>query len=218
MLRTIARNGRTSMGLGSHGRMMTPPPAITVPSALSATQLRYLPSFNAVAVGTGSIDVTVVGNESGTVTVNGMQIVKSCQPPLDGTLFASDAQGLQSTVGLGFDLAAPIGYARNDNGYFQTGNFFQDHVVTLTNGETHTFNIIVKGSPSYYCRFTFQMSVVTPGGTVTEEITDNGRPFESTGLAHRYLAAYVGGVGAMLAPGSHDKNGAWIPANPKAFH
>jgi hypothetical protein len=62
------------------------------------------------------------------------------------------------------------------------------------------------------------MSVVTPGGTVTEEITDNGKPFESTGLGHRYQAAYVGGVNATVTPGSHDKNGAWIPANPKSFH
>jgi hypothetical protein len=71
------------------------------------------------------------------------------------------------------------------------------------------------------------MTVATPNGTVTEDISDNGKPFELTGGPASknpdfpysgYAALYYGGIAAMLTPALRDPSGDFVPENPKTFH
>ena len=139
-----------------------------------------------------------MGNERTTVTISDLQVVRHCQAPLAGTLFLSPSQGLNGTIGIGFDLDSPIYYARKYDYGLHGGDFFRDNVVTLAPGEAQTFDIAVRTS-QHYCQFTFQMTVATPNGMVTENIDDNGRPFELTAKAKLdYATEYIGGIEAIL--------------------
>ena len=177
-------------------------------------------SLAPAALNSGFIEITVTGNAKGIVTVNNLLVRKQCTAPLTGTLFFSPSQGVNGTIGLGFDLDSQIDYARHYGGYGHwSGNFFEGDVVTLAPGETHTFTIFVSSVKSY-CSFTLQMSVVTPGGVITEAIDDNGKPFQITGLQPKgsssYKALYVGGIEALLR--HLNKNGHWVREDPKTFH
>jgi hypothetical protein len=168
--------------------------------------------------------VTVTGNADGIVTISNIQIVKACSAPLTGTLFSNPSQGIDGTIGLAFDLSSPIAYARSTDGYLiSNNNFFEGNVVTLAQGETHTFTFKVLLSGYDYCSFTFQMAVATPTGPVTETINDNGEPFQLTSLTpgtlsgnySAYGALYIGGVSAVA---DHlNRNGHWVEENPKTF-
>ena len=194
--------------------------------ASDATVARYLSSIHAVPLGGGLTKVTVVGNEKATVTITGIQVVKDCQAPLSGTLFLSPSQGVNLTVSVGFNLDSPIDYAQNSSLSGISGNYFEGRDVTLSPGEMETFDIHVE-TAKHYCTFTFQMTVATANGPVTEDISYNGKPFELTaGTAvtnpqtpySGYSALYFGGVEAIGTPALHDPSGDFVQVNPKTFH
>jgi hypothetical protein len=172
----------------------------------------YLPpALDPVPIQVAVTNVTIVGNETQTVTINSMQVIKHCEAPLSGSLFSNPSQGINGTIGLGFDLDSTISYAQNREQYRPlSGNFFQKHVVTLRPGESQTLSIQVQTN-LHYCQFTFQISVATRNGLVAEKIDDNGRPFQLTGMASAYQAVYVGGIG------SPDRNGAFVQVDPKTY-
>ena len=191
----------------------------------SAGTLRFLSSIHAVPIGSAFTNVTMIGNGKTTVTITGMQVLKHCHASLAGTLFSNPSQGVNGTIGIGFNLDSPIDYAQKSDYGFR-GNFFRNHVITLAPGETQTFHIRV-ATFLHYCQFTFQMTVATPAGTVTETINDNGKAFELTSrppdpnpskLSNPYAAEYVGGITAMLNSSLHDPKGSWVKVNPKTFH
>ena len=179
--------------------------------------IRPLPAaLDPVPLDEAASEITFVGNASGTVTINDITIAKQCSAPLTGTLFDSPAQGLNNTIRIGFDLDALDPTAQYIPGFKVNAdtNFFPGHDVTLAPGEAQTFVFDVTSS-HYYCKFTFQVSVVTPGGAVTEIINDSGRPFAITGSARGpYGAVYAGGVAAMI---DHlNNNGYWVRDNSAA--
>jgi hypothetical protein len=179
----------------------------------------------AVPTGEGFTSVTVMGNASKTVTITGMQVIKQCGTPLRGTFFYNPPAGGAPTIGLGFDLDSSIDYAQNVGHYYgYSGNFFQDHVVTLEPGESQTFTIYVSAI-RHYCRFYFQMSVATAQGDFTENILPGGGQFQLTGSAAQwmnphndtincsfYQAVYIGGV---ADPGNDIS---WMRVNPKTYN
>lgn len=172
----------------------------------------------ALPTGLGYTNVTVAGNDPGTVSIVGMRVVKNCGPPLDGTLFDSPAQGTGGTIGMGFNLDSATDTAEVDNGAGITpgSDFFHGHVITLASGETHTLTINVL-TTMYYCQFSFEMSVATPAGLVYETISDNGGPFElsATLRPSAYKALYVGGNDALGY--KLNTTGAWVREDPRRF-
>lgn len=200
-------------------------------SKLNQAQLRdpsYLANFQTahgwVPLGVGSASVTLMGNAPATVTITGLRVVKECGAPLAGTFFYNPAAGESDTISLGFNLDSPTTYAENTvAGNDYTGNFFQQHVVTLAPGETHTL-VIFATTADHYCHFTFQMTVATQHGAVVEKISDGGKAFQLTGMAgtsnpdsaatnfSRYRAVYVGGV----ADGDNDDK--WMQVNPATYN
>jgi hypothetical protein len=211
--------------------------AVPVKLQLTAAQLtmlnqgnaHYLAAFQAanraVPTDNGFTSITVMGNSTKTVTVTGMQVIKQCQAPVTGTYFYNPPAGEDTTISLGFDLDSQITYAQDTRaGTEYSGNFFQEHVVTLAPGEPQTFTVYVK-TTQHYCRFSFRMTVATAQGVITEKIPTDGEPFELTASADQklntadnrmnvssYRAVYVGGVADF------QNNDAWMQVNPKTYN
>ncbi|WP_280664827.1 MULTISPECIES: hypothetical protein [unclassified Kitasatospora] len=178
-----------------------------------------LPAGSAVPTDSGFIGATLMGAATKTVTITGMHILKQCQPPLTGTDFYNPPAGLDPTISLGFDLDSPITYAQVSQGGEYSGNFFQQNTISLAPGETRTLAVYVT-THQHYCRFSFQMTVATTYGTVTENIDNGGKQFQLTAQAEKadqsgadfshYQAVYVGGV--VVHPGE-----GWTRVNPKTY-
>jgi hypothetical protein len=186
-----------------------------------ATVGRLLSSIQAVPTDSGYIDVTVMGSGKGQVSVSGLHVVKACYPPLTGTLLYSPGAGDTATSSLGFNLDNRIDYAQNAKTQLATtysGDFFNEHPTYLLPGEVHTYSINVSTS-LHYCRFSFNMTVTTSSGDVTEKIDDHGKPFELSAIEGAatgptfpaYQVVYAGGV---ANPWGHD---AYIRVNPKTY-
>jgi len=149
----------------------------------------------------------------------GLQVIKSCQPPLNGTLFYSPPAGEEDTIGIGFNLDNPTSIAQHYKGHELSGDYFAEHTISLTRGEVQTLQIVAK-TTQYYCEFTLKLIVVSGSTKTTETITDDGAPFRVTAI-HRegrgpgplsyYQVLYVGGV----APGAI--HGAFTPQNPATY-
>ena len=195
---------------------------------LNKGNAKYLAAFqaanHAVPTDKGFTSITVMGNAAKAVTITGMQVIKRCQAPLSGPYFFNPSAGENTTISLGFDLDSQITYAQNTRaGSDYSGNFFQDHVVTLKPGEPQTFAVYAT-TTQHYCRFSFQMTVATAQGVVTEKILAGGKPFELTASADQkfnpadgmmdvssYNAVYVGGVA------DSENNDGWVQVNPKTY-
>lgn len=115
---------------------------------------------------------------------------------------------------MGFDLESSIDYAQEYSGGL-SGNFFQDHDVTLAPGEAQTFDIYV-GVKQLYCQFYFQMTVSTPEGLITEKLEDDGTPFKLTAIAgspnpgHPFYPYAVGYIAGLTGT-------SFVQVNPKTF-
>jgi hypothetical protein len=186
----------------------------------SPAAVSLLATVHALPVVNGYTNITVVGNGGGTVTVVGMQVVKRCQAPLTGSLVVNGQQGGNDTIELLFDLDSPVNNAQDVNGQ----DYFESRDVTLAPGEVQTFSVRVR-TYLHYCQFTFQLTIATPDGQVTETIDDNGKPFELTAIADgsaqapysRYTALYVGGLDAKYNPTLNDPSGHFVAVDPKTF-
>lgn len=155
-----------------------------------------------------------------------MQPVENCHAPLTGTLFYSPSAGAdldtQMLVNLD-DPLAPSKYIANVNGQASGGtNFFQHFTVSLKHNEQFTF-LVNASTVKQYCAFTFRMIVLDGSRTLTETVSDNGKPFQVTaiygqdsvspGAFSRYQELYVGGVAAT----NFSSKGKWIQVNPASY-
>jgi hypothetical protein len=166
----------------------------------SSKAAQILASLGAAQIGSGSSDVTVIGNERSTVTITGLQVVKRCQAPLDGTLFSSASSGLVKPLTIDFNL---------DSGGPETSDALPGgNVVTLAPGESFTFTLTAE-TTMHYCQFHFLMTVTGASGTVTEIVEENGGPFALTSALPpaRYQVVYIGGSGSP-------DDGKYVSVNP----
>jgi hypothetical protein len=134
----------------------------------------------------GLVAVTIVSNSDSPVTIKEIDVVKRCQAPLHGTLFNYVlGAGAPSVPQVTFNLDQLVAVGQYGPppgpGYPAAGgNFFAKKVVTVGPRERpQTLDLFVQSS--HYCQFTFQMKVATPKGMITENISNDGRPFRITG-------------------------------------
>lgn len=217
------------------------------PLTLTAAQLSSLNSLNqttpavhqwfaahdAVTADNLFVELIVAGNRDSAVRIVSMQPVVSCHPPLAGTLFYSPAAGADSNTQLMVNLDHPLGppgYIANVNGQISHGaNFFQHFTVSLKRGEQYTF-LVNAHTTKQYCQFTLDLTVLEGSRTVTESVSDNGKPFAVTavyneddlnpGAFSRYQDVYVGGVAASGLPGSGTNSFGdplWLEVNPATY-
>lgn len=124
------------------------------------------------------VQISLRGNIPGSAEVSDMRVIKQCKAPLK---YESAAfQGLQVVSGISFDLDDVFPVAETDDLGTPSGGFFAKHTISLADGETQTL-LVALTTRHYFCQFTFQLVVDTPtGATVTENVTDNGKPFAVT--------------------------------------
>jgi hypothetical protein len=175
-------------------------------------------SHQGSAIGFGFTTLTLRGNEKDQIRITGMNVIKSCRAPLNGTYFAGYSQGTADNIGIAFDLDAANPMSQ-DMAMAATGitplgtDFFAAHTVTLNHGETETLSVGAY-TKKYACTFTLRMIVATSSGSFIENIDDNGKPFVVTAQINPinpdakysgYQAAYVDGPSgwAQVDPATH---------------
>jgi hypothetical protein len=134
----------------------------------------------------GYVQVTISSNYSSPVTIREIGVIKNCQKSLNGTLFDNrhgSAEfpipaiefNLDQNVSVG-QYGSPPGNNRPPPG----GNFFAKEEVTVSPHERPQTLSIFASTQFQYCKFTFQMHVVTDRGESVETITNDGQPFQLT--------------------------------------
>jgi len=212
-----------SAGEWDYGSWVYPKALMLKTAQLAA--LKAMPT-GSVRVNQAWITLTIAGNSAAPATINNISIVKHCQAPLarGATLFyVPPGAGSLSTSPVYFNLDNQIllgQYLSKETGHLYS-NFFAKQVVTLKYHEPWTFAIFVTTN-DHYCQFSFQLSVATIKGPVSETVSDHGRLFSLTadsetmsGTNHVPFSSYA----VIYAP-TYDSQGNshLIRVNPATYH
>ena len=180
----------------------------------------YAEHSGVAAIDAGFTNVTMRGAADEAVRVTGMEVVKDCGAPLDGTAMVGYTQGGgEDSIAVGFDLdsPAPIPQQMADTirGLVGTGNnYFAAKTVVVEPGEKLTLSLGAF-TKRQSCTFTFRLLVATDDGTVTQDIDNNGKAFSVTAKAapmnpemplSGYQAVYV-----------QDDSLVWQPVDPASY-
>lgn len=164
-------------------------------------------SYHAIKVAGDNILMVVEGKSSHTVVVTQIRAkILTRRSAVTGTLIDTPAEGMNNDVrvGLNLDDADPVAHAFGTNGTF-ADPYFDHNAVTLNDGETETFSVEALANESYDYSWEIELSLVVDGAQQTRVIDSNGAPFELTGYAPRYAAAY-----------GMDRGG-WVSEGPKTL-
>jgi hypothetical protein len=175
--------------------------------------IREVTSIGGANVGDTDVQIVLRGNAAGqTAVIAGMDVVKKCQSPLNGTLLYSPSAGEDTDIEMGFNLDSEFPVAQDYRSGSLSGSFFGAHSISLREGEPETLLVHAVTRQSF-CQFTYRLLVDTGGREVAEVISDNGKPFTVTaGLkSSAYEALYVGGV---ASPAHNDK---YVAVDPKSY-
>jgi hypothetical protein len=173
-------------------------------------------------------------NCSKPVTISDFQVLKSCQPPLDGPIFVGqkalseptsiDDEGRQ----LGFDLDSPNPEAMITNGWNVsqwTQEYASGSIATIQGGESYSFDIRAIALHKA-CSFSIAVRALYDGRPpFTKIIDDYGQPFrvsallpglldEQNGRGHPYAGYGALYVGADASPWH---GGTWKRENPRSY-
>lgn len=138
------------------------------------------------------LKLVVEGNRPHPVLIIDIGIIDHCTAALNGTLFSNGANGGSvGDLGVRFDLnlARPVPV----NGSVG-GSYFTAHSISLQKSEQAIFQVV--SNSSRYCQYRITLTVVDGTKTLTEVVSDNGRPFKVSGRLpeSQYKALYVGGT------------------------
>lgn len=172
-----------------------------------------LAAIGGAQVTDAAVEIVLRGNDKQTVVISNIQIASRCMAPLNGTLLYSPSAGSPPNITIGFNLDAQFPIAQNASYGRLFGSYFVGHTITLQPGETQTL-IVHALTKRQYCTFTYKLVMDTSNGQVTENVSNDGKPFAVTALLVekcKYLTMYAGGV-ANPNPSS---NGAFVRVSPK---
>jgi trypsin-like peptidase len=173
-----------------------------------------------VPVGFGSTKISVRGNAAEPVRIVDIKIRKNCQPPLDGTYFQSYTQGSPTdNVMLGIDLDATETTVQelaltSGQGLIPVGeDYFSLKSIELAPGEKQDL-LIGALTKKQSCSFSLQLVIATSSGQFTQDVDDNGKPFEVTAPAPAKAAGFgLSGYGAAYLGTSTG----WIRVDPATY-
>jgi hypothetical protein len=182
-------------------------------------------AMGGAGVGDVLLSIVLRGNSPGLAVVSDLQVVRRCSPPLDGTLLYSPPAAEGTNIGIGFNLDSQFATAQD----YQTneplsGNFFAEHTISLTNGQSEGL-LIDAQTTDHYCQFTLRLIVDVVRADygraqVVESISNHGQPFAVTAMTgernylptfSRYAVVYAAGV-ASPDPGHI------VRVNPKTWN
>jgi hypothetical protein len=160
----------------------------------------WFQSRGAVDVGASVLKIVLQGNRTFPVQVINMSAVKNCTSPYRGTLFEnSPSGGAVDDLGVALNLDVPDPFPQDG---LMAGNYFNAHTVSLDPGESQTV-VVVVNSATLTCSYTLTLTVVANTKSMTETITNHGRPFQIAGLLGlcKYKVLYIGGTTpGVIAP------------------
>ena len=123
------------------------------------------------------------------VTITDIQVQKSCQPPLDGTIFVGQANLSEpdltdTSTQLGFDLDSPDPEAMVTAGW-DVGKWTQEYatgpLIAIPGNSDYAIDIRAIAL-HVACRFSILIRVLFGGKTLTEAFADDGQPFRVSAL------------------------------------
>jgi hypothetical protein len=162
----------------------------------------WFTSKGAVPVGGRTDLLTIEGNSSKPIEINGLQVEKKCTPPLSGPLFDNPNAGSDSNILLSLNLDEAIPTAKGIEADGSTSpSYFTRHTISLKHGERGKI-LISASTENYYCEYTLKLKITAGDTSLTQVIKDNGKPFKITAFRNSdeehpykpYSRAYVGGV------------------------
>lgn len=150
--------------------------------------------------------LVVQNNQPQEIRVLDMQVLKSCGPPLTGTLVYSPDSGEDPAVQLGFDLDSADTDAQLVNEKVTPSkiekHYFNSHTVTIKPGAQQVFSIITS-TRMHSCTYRFALSMLVGPRHESQVIGDGLEPFRVSALItgddgtprfRRYGVVYLGGV------------------------
>jgi len=195
-------------------------------SLIEAPGLGSRPAFNqwfyshgAYEPGGTSTQLVIQNNRPYPIRIIDMNVVKSCRPPLAGTLFFGAGGAQDATIGLGFNLDSPDTEAEQAKGIgvdqWQP-DYFAKYTISIQPGGQQVLDLWASIS-KYACSYEYQATILDGSRKVSQTIADGGRPFRATALRinpqppdlSSYKAVYIGGAGT--------KTGAFIRVNPRTY-
>jgi len=149
-------------------------------------------SRGGVDPGASNVQLVVEGNADRPARITNVTLAKSCQAPLDGTLFDNPPEAGQPALPINFNLDSPQSIAQSPDGH----DYFPNSTIVLKPGEVQVIEATAS-TQLHYCQFSLQLTVLVGDHTTVETVTNDGRPFQVTALyksTGRYHALYSGGT------------------------
>ena len=132
-----------------------------------------------------------------------MNVVKSCQAPLTGTLIYAPNGGADPSIKLGFNLDSTDTEAETAGEWtVQKPDYFAGHTVSIQSGAQEVFDIKTVTS-KYSCSFRFLLTLLVGSKKTYQLIGDGSQPFRISAILSTnyktkfsaYDAIYAGGLG-----------------------
>jgi hypothetical protein len=192
-------------------KTLNTPMDINHPAANIYTFMNLLFSLGGYQTSTDT-QLVVQNNQAQEVRVLDMNVVKSCQAPLTGTLVYSPNAGGDPTIQVGFDLDSASTEAETwDTWAVRKPGYFAGHTVSIQPGAQQVFNIRTATS-KHSCSFRFLLTLLV-GSKKTYQLIGNGsQPFRISALVETngngpdysaYGVMYAGGVASPLSADFH---------------
>ena len=161
-------------------------------------------------------------NRNYTIQVLNMNVLKSCSPPVTGTLFYEPPQGAVLNVQVGFDLDSVDTEAKVENGFNLTAaspDYFSKYTVSIGPHGRQVFDMSAQTS-RHSCTFRYQFLILDGQKETVQVIGDGSAPFKVTAVVagtgrnpfSNYGDLYV--VGNFGIPGDLD---GYAMTDPKEF-
>ena len=174
-------------------------------------------SRGAYEVGGASTQLVVQNNRSYPIRIIDMNVVKSCGPPLTGTLFFGAGGAVDSTIGLGFNLDSSdtdAETARGTGSATWTPGYFDNYTISLDPGEQQVFDIYTV-TTSHACAYRLQATVLDGSKKVYQLIGDGTEPFRVTAMPGSSGSDFSAYNAVFLGGAASSGNGAFVRVNPK---
>lgn len=169
--------------------------------------------------------LVVQNNQAQEIRVLDMNVVKSCQAPLTGTLIYSPDAGADPSIQVGFNLdsadteAETLGTGTAATSFIGMPEYFAGHTVSIQPGAQQVFDIATRTS-KYSCSFRFLLTLLVGSKKIYQSIGDGGQPFRVSAVPMTgnygpifsdYGVVYAGGVASPTG------NDLFVRVNPKAY-
>ncbi len=188
----------------------------STPASRSAF-VRWFSSRQAYEVGGANTQLVIQNSRDYSIRIIDMNVVKSCQRPLVGTLFFGAGGAEDATVGIGFNLDSSNTDAETARGIGWEDwipGYFTNYTISLKPGEQQVFDVYT-ATTYQACTYRLQVTILDGERKVYQFIGDGDQPFRVTAMPGGKSAPIFSDYRFMYLGGAASPhNGAFIRVNP----